>query len=336
MAIKYNTNSSEKRIWIYELYYYPNKTHVPGSEIVFYRGTVDNIHTKTLRNCAKRLDEHKRDAATGGEAKYEFIRNKVWAKDYEFHLRIIHEYLLGEPWDKTYSERWWVIDGIRRGYQLQNMKHGDLQDPHFLEQLDDIDIKTEEHFIRDSKLRKKQPVTTSKYERAVDAYLNLNAKKMKVKAEIDEQANIRQSVIDKLDDQVSELEHKQATIEQAIQNLQDERDKIYASIKAEVMSDRERDLVKLEDAIEKATGFRKSYDTSAFITYHESQLKALAEKYAELSPEDGSKLLPYVEALDDFKAKPDTSERHVNVVYERKRAWREYFDLENRMKVFGK
>lgn len=231
---QYNINSTEPYVWIYELYYYTTKTHLSHSKVIFYRGTVNNITSTTERNCAHRFKEHQRESKDENNttAKYCFIRDKIYSKDLEFHIDIVHEYKNVDEWNEHDSEHWWVLDGIRRGYPLQNMKHGDLQDPNFFDEVDRVGIKTESEFIRIRKERKAAgEIGVNKYNRQVDAYHRLNTANMKLRADHEDEEHRYTARVDNLQEQVDVLYTKKKNIEDGIVSLTEQREKMLTNIK---------------------------------------------------------------------------------------------------------
>lgn len=113
----------------------------------FYIGKTNNLK--------RRESEHRIAAKHGSEDKYVFIRDVLETNNIEWGLHSLKE----EPINKYVEdwERWYVIDYIRSGQPIQNMKHGDLDSIKELsEQLGDETILYVEDVIRDRLRREKQ------------------------------------------------------------------------------------------------------------------------------------------------------------------------------------
>ena len=113
---------------IYALYWeYEAKRHY------FYVGHTNDIKT--------RLTTHRRSSKTGSEDKYVYIRKELEPAGVEWNIELIKDIPDGEyPPD---YERYYVIQYIRAGHPLKNMKHGDLEKHKEIEeQVADLAIRT--------------------------------------------------------------------------------------------------------------------------------------------------------------------------------------------------
>lgn len=104
--------------FIYALFYesFPTEEHLSLGpvDVIFYVGKTSNL--------ARRMSGHRSRSKTGTEAKYVFIRDleqKRIAWD-------IVELAKVEPGDNRPHERFAIIEQLRQGANLQNMRHGDL------------------------------------------------------------------------------------------------------------------------------------------------------------------------------------------------------------------
>ena len=96
--------------YIYSLYHYLNQS---DEKIYFYVG-----HTNDLE---RRFKEHHYNSDAKTEDVYQYIRTQVLCEIFEMDC-------LAEVTDQDEPyEEFWVIEMIRAGYPLQNMKHGDAK-----------------------------------------------------------------------------------------------------------------------------------------------------------------------------------------------------------------
>lgn len=111
---------------------------------VFYVG-------KTNRKDGRGQD-HRRAWKNGTEDKYVFIREVLEPAHIEWTYSIFKEV----PKD-TYVEdweRWWVIDYVRKGHPIQNMKHGDLDTIN--EQVANVSIRSVQDVRQDRERRERE------------------------------------------------------------------------------------------------------------------------------------------------------------------------------------
>lgn len=105
--------------FIYALYYddfaCPECLEEGPDEVVFYIGRTKNPN--------QRLKQHQQEAKTGHEDKYMYIRELI-QNNIEWDLKILGEIDASDerPW-----EFWYVIDFIRKGIALKNMRYGDFK-----------------------------------------------------------------------------------------------------------------------------------------------------------------------------------------------------------------
>jgi hypothetical protein len=98
-------------------YIYALTSSVGSFKFAFYVG-----HTN---DPARRLREHKSAARTGTEDKYTFIRTELEPAGLDWTLEVLRTIPDGEIVEDY--ERWHVIEQIRLGNPIQNMKHGDAR-----------------------------------------------------------------------------------------------------------------------------------------------------------------------------------------------------------------
>ncbi len=318
----------EKCIWIYELVHQHGKRK--SRETVFYRGTVDNINSKTERTVEKRYKEHLSAAKdeTNTETKYQYIRNKIFEKDETFVIRTVHVYNIDDKWDKYHSEHWWVLQGVRDGHPLLNMKHGDLTDPHFLKQITDLDIKTEDDFIKNTVKHRNEANSSKKYSKTVDALYKLTNMNMKLRCD-GEDLN---SKINKLNNEILRLEDRKVKLDESY-------DEKLAEYTREMHADTKemRGIFEnLKDSVGKICGFKKMYNRSEAVEYHNNQLDILCKKYEELkdSPslnmEKIKEYMQLVEAFEDCDIDSDFYYIYLNKADKcRKVVWKSYYAAED-------
>ena len=105
--------------FIYALYYddfaTPQHLEEGPNEVVFYIGRTTNPD--------RRLKQHRYEAKTGTEDKYVFIR-ELDQKNVEWDFKVLGEVEKSDdrPW-----EFWYVIEFIRKGVSLKNMRYGDFK-----------------------------------------------------------------------------------------------------------------------------------------------------------------------------------------------------------------
>lgn len=105
--------------FIYALYYYdfdsPQVQENGPNEVFFYIGRTTNPE--------RRLKQHQYKALRGTEDNYVFIR-ELNQKNKEWDMEVLREVMDTDnrPW-----EYWYVIESIRKGSPLKNMRYGDFQ-----------------------------------------------------------------------------------------------------------------------------------------------------------------------------------------------------------------
>ena len=127
--------------FIYILYSCDNE----GREEVFYVG----ITTRP----EKRLQEHRYESKKGHTAKYVHIRF-LESKGYRWDMKVIRK-IEDDVYPPDY-ERFYVIDFLRKGFDLTNMRHGNAEKrKEISEQVDDVAIRTVSDAKRDRINREK-------------------------------------------------------------------------------------------------------------------------------------------------------------------------------------
>ena len=105
--------------FIYSLYYdnfdSPHYQENGPNEVLFYIGRTTNPE--------RRLREHRYKALRGSEDNYVFIR-ELNQKNKEWGMEVLRKNIDTDnrPW-----EYWYVIESIRKGSPLKNMRYGDFQ-----------------------------------------------------------------------------------------------------------------------------------------------------------------------------------------------------------------
>ena len=105
--------------YIYALYFddFTSSQHLQEGpdEVIFYIGRTTNPE--------HRIKQHRYEAKKGKEDKYIFIR-ELENKNIEWDLKVLRAVDISDvrPW-----EYWYVIESIRKGAPLKNMRYGDFQ-----------------------------------------------------------------------------------------------------------------------------------------------------------------------------------------------------------------
>jgi hypothetical protein len=150
------------REYIYALFFddFPTEEHLALGPVdaVFYVGRTKNLDA--------RLSQHRSRAKSGTEAKYAFIR-ELEANGTEWDMKVLIEVEAG---DHRPHERLAIINELRQGANLKNMRQGDLSS-HLdgltvgqLRQLaDDLSVKSIEDLITaEAKIRKSARKSSSR------------------------------------------------------------------------------------------------------------------------------------------------------------------------------
>ena len=80
---------------------------------------------RTERAPKKRLQEHRSRAKSGTEDVYKFIRERLQPNGIDVWEMQVLVNEAGDPVDDC--EDYWIVEMIRAGHDLKNMKHGDLR-----------------------------------------------------------------------------------------------------------------------------------------------------------------------------------------------------------------
>lgn len=141
--------------FIYALYYndFASPLHLQEGpdEKIFYVGRTSDPN--------RRLKQHRHKAKTGTEDNYVFIRD-LTQKNVEWDLKILREI---DKSDVRSWEYWYIIELIRKGTSLKNMRYGDFKEENRLKRLArDDSIHNIDDLERE--LKRKESESSPKYE----------------------------------------------------------------------------------------------------------------------------------------------------------------------------